>query len=104
LGVVKPPPWATGVVYPPSRAKHPNFIYLIIIIFFSLALGVVWPNTQIYLFFIFIFLSLTLAGDSATPKPTMGVAPLAKIGLAGHPMVVKFFFFFFLIFFFVLLF
>jgi hypothetical protein len=25
---------------------------------------------------------------SATPKPTLGVAPLAKMGVAGHPFII----------------
>jgi hypothetical protein len=68
LGIVRPPPWSLN---------HPQ-----------------WPNPKPFYFFSFWHCGgsqTTPMGNgsgSATPKPTLGVAPLAKMGVAGHPFII----------------
>jgi hypothetical protein len=62
MGWPNHPPWATGWVRPPPMAKTLEFFFIF--------------------FIFFIFFS---AMEWGHPRPVKRVAPLAKIGLAGHP-------------------
>jgi hypothetical protein len=76
----------------PPGPNPPNF-YFILFYYFAL----VGPKGKINLaFFFFFFVHGVAGGWFDHPTPAKGVAPLAKMGVAGHPMVAKDPFFFFI--------